>query len=244
MDAEKALAFADGDSRAGSARPGRRRGAALKVDSTPSFTVKTKATAPRTSSPSASTTCRPSSKGARDVTRAASIAVAVVGLGDRDLPDDRPLRGRRAGVRDRPRLRDRAEVRLRRSSPAIPVALLGVLGYVGILGSLIGRRRERGRTATAFLSIARPRLQRLADLRRGRELNAICIWCVGSAICMTLLAGAVVSRVCSRRLRRSSLACADHERGPGEQQRERRDRLDRRRLPERDRGDQRAPAAP
>ena len=27
------------------------------------------------------------------------------------------------------------------------------------------------------------------------ELNAICIWCVGSAICMTLLAGLSVARL-------------------------------------------------
>ena len=127
----------------------------------------------------------------------------------------------------------------------VPVALLGMIGYVAILAS--------ARRATARPRAPRPRSSSIGGLGFSGwltyvevvELDAICIWCVGSAICMALLAGLTASRGCSSRLRRSPLARADHERGPGdEQQCERRDRRRRRRLPERERGDHRRAAAP
>jgi uncharacterized membrane protein len=69
----------------------------------------------------------------------------------------------------------------------VPVALLGLIGYVGILGSL-ARDDESGRALTAGLALAGFGFSAwLTYLEVGR-LHAICIWCVGSAICMTLLA--------------------------------------------------------
>jgi uncharacterized membrane protein len=76
----------------------------------------------------------------------------------------------------------------------IPVALLGVIGYVGILAALI-RDDENARTAAAFFSIVGLGFSGWLTYVEVGELNAICIWCVGSAICMTLLAGLTVSRV-------------------------------------------------
>ena len=70
----------------------------------------------------------------------------------------------------------------------VPVALLGLLGYVGILAAL-ARDGEQGRTAAAFLSLAGFGFSVWLTYVEVARLDAICIWCVGSAICMTLLAG-------------------------------------------------------
>jgi uncharacterized membrane protein len=80
------------------------------------------------------------------------------------------------------------------SLAGIPVALLGVLGYLGILATLV-RDDETARTAGAFLSIVGLGFSGWLTYVEVGELNAICIWCVGSAICMTLLAGMSVARL-------------------------------------------------
>ncbi len=76
----------------------------------------------------------------------------------------------------------------------IPVALLGVIGYLGILVSL-AFDDESARTTTAFLSILGLGFSGWLTYVEVGELNAICIWCVGSAICMTLLAGLSIARL-------------------------------------------------
>jgi uncharacterized membrane protein len=70
----------------------------------------------------------------------------------------------------------------------VPVALLGLLGYVGILAALV-RDGEQGRTAAAFLSLAGFGFSAWLTYVEVARLDAICIWCVASAMCMTLLAG-------------------------------------------------------
>ena len=72
----------------------------------------------------------------------------------------------------------------------VPVALLGVLGYVGILAALIARRRERAHRRRRSCRIVGLGFSGWLTYVEVVELDAICIWCVGSAICMTLLAGA------------------------------------------------------
>ena len=78
----------------------------------------------------------------------------------------------------------------------IPVALLGLGGYAAILASL-AREGEGPRTATAFLSLAGFGFSAWLTYVEVERLDAICIWCVASAICMTLLAGLSVARVLS-----------------------------------------------
>jgi uncharacterized membrane protein len=78
----------------------------------------------------------------------------------------------------------------------IPVALLGLLGYVAILGSL-ARDGETWRTATAFLALGGFGFSAWLTYVEIWRLDAICIWCVASAICMTLLAGLAVARMIS-----------------------------------------------
>jgi uncharacterized membrane protein len=76
----------------------------------------------------------------------------------------------------------------------VPVALLGLLGYVAILASL-ARDSEAARTATAFLALAGCGFSAWLTYVEIVRLDAICIWCVGSAICMTLLAALSVMRL-------------------------------------------------
>jgi uncharacterized membrane protein len=76
----------------------------------------------------------------------------------------------------------------------VPVALLGLVGYVAILASL-ARDDETARTATAFLALAGFGFSAWLTYVEVARLDAICIWCVGSAICMTLLAVLSVARL-------------------------------------------------
>jgi uncharacterized membrane protein len=76
----------------------------------------------------------------------------------------------------------------------LPVALLGLAGYVTILVSL-ARDGETARMATAFVALAGFGFSVWLTYIEVARLDAICIWCVGSAICMTLLAVLSVARV-------------------------------------------------
>ncbi len=75
----------------------------------------------------------------------------------------------------------------------VPVALLGLLGYAGILVSLV-RDDEMSRTAAAFIALLGFGFSAWLTYTEVGILHAVCIWCVGSAICMTLLAALTVTR--------------------------------------------------
>ena len=76
----------------------------------------------------------------------------------------------------------------------VPVALLGLLGYLAILAAL-ARDGERGRTAVAFLSLAGFGFSAWLTYVEVARLDAICVWCVASAVCMTLLATLSAARL-------------------------------------------------
>ena len=76
----------------------------------------------------------------------------------------------------------------------VPVALLGLAGYAAILCSLV-RDGELARTITAFLVQAGFGFSAWLTFVEVARLDAICIWCVGSAVCMTLLALLSVTRL-------------------------------------------------
>jgi uncharacterized membrane protein len=76
----------------------------------------------------------------------------------------------------------------------VPVAVLGLLGYLGVLAAL-ARDGEAGRTAAAFLSLAGLGFSVWLTYVEVGVLDAICIWCVGSAICMALLSALTVRRM-------------------------------------------------
>jgi len=76
----------------------------------------------------------------------------------------------------------------------VPVALLGLAGYVAILAAL-ARDGESGRTAAAFLSLAGLGFSGWLTYVEVGVLHAICVWCVGSAVCMALLAALTIRRM-------------------------------------------------
>jgi uncharacterized membrane protein len=76
----------------------------------------------------------------------------------------------------------------------VPVALLGLAGYVAILAALV-RDGEWGRTAAAFLSLAGLGFSGWLTYVELGVLHAVCVWCVGSAVCMALLAALTIRRM-------------------------------------------------
>ena len=76
----------------------------------------------------------------------------------------------------------------------VPVAVIGLGGYIAILASLV-KESEATRTAAAFLSVIGLAFSGWLTYVEVFELNAICVWCVGSAICMALLAALATTRL-------------------------------------------------
>lgn len=75
----------------------------------------------------------------------------------------------------------------------VPVALLGLVGYLGILASL-GLRGEAGRAVTAGLALVGFGYSAYLTYLELEKIEAICQWCVGSAVCMTALAIVATAR--------------------------------------------------
>lgn len=75
----------------------------------------------------------------------------------------------------------------------VPVALLGLLGYVAILASLLAPDREETRLSTLGLTLLGFGFSAYLTYRELFSIHAVCEWCVSSALIMTvLLAGAIV----------------------------------------------------
>jgi uncharacterized membrane protein len=69
----------------------------------------------------------------------------------------------------------------------VPVALMGLIGYVAILASLLAPETERTRFATLALTLGGFGFSAYLTYRELFSIHAICEWCVTSAIVMTLL---------------------------------------------------------
>ena len=78
----------------------------------------------------------------------------------------------------------------------IPVAVLGLVGYVAILTSLV-LPDALARQAAAFLALVGLGFSAWLTYVELVEIEAICQWCVASAVVMTALAGVSVARVIS-----------------------------------------------
>jgi uncharacterized membrane protein len=77
----------------------------------------------------------------------------------------------------------------------VPVAVLGLIGYVFILGSLLLPDREETRLATLGLTLIGFGFSAYLTYRELFTIDAICQWCVGSAVLMTGLAVVCTWRV-------------------------------------------------
>jgi uncharacterized membrane protein len=69
----------------------------------------------------------------------------------------------------------------------IPVAVLGLAGYLAILGSLLVRG-DLGRLSGAAIALSGFGFSMYLTYREIFTIEAICQWCVASAVLMTLLA--------------------------------------------------------
>jgi uncharacterized membrane protein len=76
----------------------------------------------------------------------------------------------------------------------VPVAVLGLLGYVGILAGLVVPG-EHGRMAAALLALIGFGFSMYLTYRELITIDAICQWCVASAVLMTALAVVCVWRL-------------------------------------------------
>jgi uncharacterized membrane protein len=80
------------------------------------------------------------------------------------------------------------------SLAGVPVALLGLLGYLAILGALLTWRGEAGRVAVlaaAWLGLA---FSVYLQYRALVSVDATCVWCLASAATMALITAVVTVR--------------------------------------------------
>ena len=76
----------------------------------------------------------------------------------------------------------------------IPVALVGLVGYASVLGSL-AIRGDLGRFATALLAFVGFAFSAYLTYRELFTIEAICQWCVASAVVVTAIAVLAAARV-------------------------------------------------
>ena len=73
----------------------------------------------------------------------------------------------------------------------VPVAVLGLAGYLAVLGSLA----LPDRSVTAFLALVGFGFSAYLTYLELAVIHAVCQWCVASAVVMTALAAAAVARL-------------------------------------------------
>lgn len=76
----------------------------------------------------------------------------------------------------------------------VPVALIGLVGYVGILVSLL-IPGEIGRSTTTLLALIGFGYSLYLTYLELDVIDAICHWCVGSAVVMTVIAVTATTRM-------------------------------------------------
>ena len=69
----------------------------------------------------------------------------------------------------------------------VPVALIGLIGYIAILGSLLAPESERTRFATMALTLGGFGFSAYLTYRELFTIHKICEWCVSSAVIMTIM---------------------------------------------------------
>jgi uncharacterized membrane protein len=69
----------------------------------------------------------------------------------------------------------------------VPVALMGLIGYITILGLLLAPEGETTRLATAAVTMLGFGFSAYLTYRELFSIHAICEWCVSSAVILTLL---------------------------------------------------------
>jgi uncharacterized membrane protein len=70
---------------------------------------------------------------------------------------------------------------------SVPVALIGLIGYVAILGSLLAPEAEQSRLATVAFTVVGCGFSAYLTYRELFSIHHICEWCVSSAVIVTVL---------------------------------------------------------
>lgn len=70
---------------------------------------------------------------------------------------------------------------------SVPVALIGLIGYIGIMAALLWRDREEARIATLGMTLVGFAFSGYLTYRELFTIHAVCEWCAGSAVILTLL---------------------------------------------------------
>jgi uncharacterized membrane protein len=76
----------------------------------------------------------------------------------------------------------------------VPVALMGLIGYVAILGSLLIPESEGSRFVTMAVTVVGFGFSAYLTYRELFSIHAVCEWCASSAVMMTILACLAVWR--------------------------------------------------
>jgi len=76
----------------------------------------------------------------------------------------------------------------------VPVALIGLIGYVVILATLLARDREEARLATLGLTLIGFGFSAYLTYRELFSIHAMCEWCASSAVIMTVLLCCAIAR--------------------------------------------------
>jgi uncharacterized membrane protein len=79
----------------------------------------------------------------------------------------------------------------------VPVALIGLVGYLSILASLVAPDREESRLVTLGLTMIGFGFSAYLTYRELFSIHAICEWCVSSAVILTILLAAAAIRYLS-----------------------------------------------
>jgi len=76
----------------------------------------------------------------------------------------------------------------------VPVALMGLIGYVLILTTLLARDREETRLVTLGLTLIGFGFSAYLTYRELFSIHAVCEWCASSAVIMTILLACAIAR--------------------------------------------------
>jgi uncharacterized membrane protein len=76
----------------------------------------------------------------------------------------------------------------------VPVALIGLIGYVAILGTLLARDREETRLFALGLILIGFGFSAYLTYRELFSIHAVCEWCASSAGIMTILVACAIAR--------------------------------------------------
>lgn len=119
--------------------------------------------------------------------RIALIALAIVGVGVASYltyihyAGIRPLCGRNGGGCEIVQTSEYSKL------AGVPVALIGLIGYVAILASLLVPESENARLATVALTVVGFGFSVYLTYRELFSIHHICEWCVSSAVIVTLI---------------------------------------------------------